>query len=411
MSLRSGTERATVVAALTLCYALAFAPNLGGCEPTAPPPAPHADEAHAAEHPEGGAHHDEHEALPRRLKVAPEVVRDAKLRASPATLEPLSAVIELPGEIAADPDKSASITAPIAGRIERVAFVEGQLVKANDLLAVLRVPEIAEQRAALGSVQARAVAARSSAVRTENLQAQGLASEQQLLDDRARADALEAEARAAADRLRAIDPGVGRGGGARVELRSPIAGTVVSRDAVVGQLADPATPIATVVDMHRLWFLGRVFERDLARISVDQGAVVSVNAYPGVGFSGKIELIGRQIDPIARTVHARVPLDNTDGRLKIGLFGTARIARGAGDASKPSLVVPRSAVTDLGGQTIVFVEQAEGEYEVHDVVLGRSALDKTEVLSGLRAGERVVEEGVFTLKSLVLKSTFGEDEH
>ena len=103
-------------------------------------------------------------------------------------------------------------------------------------------------------------------------------------------------------------------------------------------------------------------------------------------------------------------LTNRQDRLRIGLFGTARISAGEPRRAAPSLVIPRGAVTEIGGKTVVFVRQADDDFEVHEIVVGQGALGKVEVLSGLREGELVVEDGAFTLKSLVLKSTIAEDE-
>ena len=73
------------------------------------------------------------------------------------------------------------------------------------------------------------------------------------------------------------------------------------------------------------------------------------------------------------------------------------------------LVVPRSAVTEIADKPIVFVREADGEFELHEVTLGRAAPGKVEILAGLREGESVVVDGVFTLKSMVLKGTFAEE--
>jgi cobalt-zinc-cadmium efflux system membrane fusion protein len=145
-------------------------------------------------------------------------------------------------------------------------------------------------------------------------------------------------------------------------------------------------------------------------VHVGATAEVQLNAYPGERFEGRITLIGSRIDPLARTVVARVPLVNRQDRLRLGLFGTARISGGEAQKGAPALVVPRSAVTEIGGKSVVFVHHPDDDFERHEIVLGRAALGKVEVISGLREGEDVVVDGVFTLKSLVLKSTIAEEE-
>ncbi|APR79076.1 Cobalt/zinc/cadmium efflux RND transporter [Minicystis rosea] len=359
-----------------------------------------------------GDHKDEpeHEELPKRVHLKPDVIAASRIKTTPAAREVLETVLELPGEITGDPDKTARIAPPVVGRIERVLFTEGKLVKARELLAVVRVPDLADRQAALASATARAVAARANADRLAALAGKGLSAAQELADAKAQAAALEAEARAAAERLRALDLGATGKPGSLLEVRSPIDGTVVARDAVMGQAVGPEQPIATIADLGEVWFLGRVFESDLARVQVGAAAEVQLNAYPKERFEGRITLIGRQIDPVARTVVARIPLANRQELLRLGLFGTARISAGDAQKREPSLVVLRTAVTEINGKPFVFVRHPDDDFELHPIVVGRAALGKVEVLSGLREGEQVVSDGVFTLKSLVLKSTIAEDE-
>lgn len=351
----------------------------------------------------------EHEELPKRVHLTPEVIAAAKIKTAPVTREALEAVLELPGEVVVDPDKAARVTTPVAGRIERVAFAEGKVVKAHDLLAVVRVLDLADRQAALASASAKAAAARANAKRLEGLADKGLAAAQELADVQAQAEALEAETRAAAERLRALDVGASAKG-SLLELRAPIGGTVIARDAVVGQPADPGRPIGTIADLGEVWFLGRVFESDLARVHMGASAEVQLNAYPKERFEGRIAFMGQQIDPVARTVVARIPLTNRQDLLRLGLFGTARVSAGEAQKGEPSLVTLRSAVTEINGKPVVFVEHPDNDFELHEVVIGRAALGKVEVLSGLREGEQVVVDGAFSLKSLVLKSTIAEEE-
>jgi cobalt-zinc-cadmium efflux system membrane fusion protein len=361
-----------------------------------------------------GGHIDEppHQGLPRRVRLAPEVVSAAQIRTAPVVREPLARTLGLPGEIVADPDRTARVASPVAGRLERVAFQEGSPVKARQVLATLRVPELSKLRSLAASTLARAKAARVNAERLKNLVAKQLASEQLYLDAAASAEALEVEASSAQQQIAALGLGQDSAQPAEITLRAPIAGVVVSRNAVVGQPVTAEEVIADVVDLAEVWFLGRVFEQDLGKLQPDAKVEVRLNAYPDQLFSGQLEYIGRQVDPVARTVTARVRLHNRADLLRVGLFGTAHVALGEPhDASASStLVIPRSALTEVAGKQVVFVRHADADFELHELELGDAALGKVQVLAGLREGEQVVVEGVFTLKSAVLKGTFAEDE-
>jgi cobalt-zinc-cadmium efflux system membrane fusion protein len=139
-------------------------------------------------------------------------------------------------------------------------------------------------------------------------------------------------------------------------------------------------------------------------------AEVALNAFPERRFPGAVEYVSRQIDPVARTVTARIRLANVDDVLRIGLFGTAHVASGT-EQPDPVLVTARSAVVELSGKPVVFVRQPDGDFELHELVLGQSNLGRVHVLSGLREGEAVVVTGAFTLKSAVLRGTLAEEGH
>jgi cobalt-zinc-cadmium efflux system membrane fusion protein len=190
-----------------------------------------------------------------------------------------------------------------------------------------------------------------------------------------------------------------------------MAGIVVSRNAVVGQPVTPEQALGTIAGLDQVWFLGRVFEKDLGRLRTGALAEVHLNAYPDEHFRGSVEYVGHEVDPVGRTLTARLRLDNDRGLLRIGLFGTAEVAIPSERDTAPKLVVPRSAVTEIANKAAVFVAQGATEFELHDVTLGREAPGKVEVLAGLREGEAVVTRGVFTLKSVVLKGSFAEDHH
>ena len=359
-------------------------------------------------------HHDEpaHEALPRRVRLDPQVIIDAEIKTLAVTRESLAATLELPGEISFDPDRTARVSALVGGRIESVHFKEGQRVDKGALLAIIKVPELGKAKAAYTSTAAKAAAARSNADRLQALAQQRLAATQEVLAATAEADALESEARAAQEQLQALGTAASDSTRAsQLSLLAPIKGDVVARDAVVGQPVAPDQIIATIADLSEVWFLGRVFEKNLGQVHVGALVEIQLNAYPREKFSGSVEYLGKQVDPTARAVTARIRMTNRADLLRIGLFGVARVATGAAPAdTRPAIVVPRSAITEIGNKPVVFVRQPDGDFDVHEIVLGDGALGKVQVLNGLRDGEQVVVDGVFTLKSAVLKSTFGEED-
>ncbi|MCA9589536.1 MAG: efflux RND transporter periplasmic adaptor subunit [Myxococcales bacterium] len=368
-------------------------------------PEPTPDPAPAASH----ATEKEHDVIPRRAKLTKEVMAAAKIQTARAAREALTPTLALPGEVSADPDRSARVSSPVAGRLVDVRFREGSEVKKGEVLAVLRIPEIGRVRAAHKATQAKATSARTNAERLESLSAKGLAAKQEAVSARAEADALDAEAKALGEQLGALGMGTA-GGGSDLILRAPVTGTVVSRDAVVGQPVSTDQTIASIADFSELWFLARVFEKDLGRMTAGASADVVLNAYPAETFEGKVEYIGRQIDPVARTVTARIRVQNRRDMLRLGLFGTARVGTRGERAGEAVLVVPRAAIVELAGKTVVFVKVGEGEFETHDVTIGESAGGKVRILSGLREGEEVVVEGAFTVKSVLLRGTLADED-
>ncbi len=360
---------------------------------------------------EPAAHVDDraHEALPKRLTLTPEVIDDAKIQTEPASKEVLAETLALPGELTADPDRVATVASPVSGRLERVNFREGSAVKKGEALATLRVPDIAKAKADYAASQAKALAARGNSERLNELASKGLASRQEVLSAQADADALQAQSRAADELLRAIGAGSNTIN-SELALRSPITGIVIFRNAVIGQPVTADQTLATIADLSEAWFLARVFEKDLERLKTGTRAEVRLNAYAEQRFEGTVEYVGRQIDPTARTLTARIRVHNGTNLLSVGLFGTAFVETAAHEAGAAVLVVPQTAIVSIGDKPSVFVRAPDGDFLLHEVVLGGHALGKVQIVSGLREGENVVTQGAFTLKSIVLKSTFGEEE-
>lgn len=360
-------------------------------------------------------HEDEpaaHQALPNKLRLPQSVVDAAGIKTELVRLLPLPKTVSLTGEVAADPDRLAHVALRLAGQIVDVRFHEGDRVRRGAVLAVIESGELARARAEYAAATAKASAARQNASRLSNLVGKGLAAGQEVMSAAAEARSLEVLARAAKQTLAAFGPGAAaiESDTARLDVRAPIAGDVLKRDAVRGQTVRNDHVIAEIADLSRVYFLARLFEKDLARITAGAAADIRLNGYPDEVFHGTVERIGKQLDPAARTVVARITLQNRNDLLKVGLFGTAVVVDASPAAATPCLAVPLPAITKIAEREVVFVRHPDGDFEVHPITLGRSAAGRGEVLSGLRPGEQVVTDGVFTLKSAVLKRTFSEEE-
>lgn len=342
-----------------------------------------------------------------RVSVSERVAREAGIRVAPLELAALPANVDLIGEVAADPDRIAKVSMRVAGRIVEIRFQEGQVVKAGDLLATIESGEIARVRAELSTTTTRAEAARKRVERLAELVKLGTSSVQELETARAEATVLDADVAAARQTLTSM--GGGGGGTARLQIRAPFGGVISHRDGVLGQPVAADHVIAEIIDLDHATFLARLFEHDLARIHEGATAEVSLDAYPEVSFPGKLLTIGRSVDPVARAVIARIAIDDREAKLKIGLFGTAHVLTSA-PATTTWPVAPTGAVTQIDDHPVVFVELSPREFEVRTVELGHASGGRVELVKGVKPTERVAVGGLFTLKSLALKATFGEDE-
>ncbi|MCA9691958.1 MAG: efflux RND transporter periplasmic adaptor subunit, partial [Myxococcales bacterium] len=355
-------------------------------------------------------HEARHDEVPRSVALSEQVIAQAGIVTAPVERRSLAPTVRLPGEIVANPNHEASVAARVDGVIDSIQVRPGDAVQRGEVLARVRAPNLQSLRAAEAALRAKAASARANADRLAALVDKRMASQQEALAASAEADALEAEGRAARERLRAL--GVRRGDARAVtfDVRAPMSGVVALRGVTAGAPVTSETVVATIVSIEDVWFVAHVFERDVARVAPGSAATVRLNAYPDDAFAGVVEYVSHQVDPGARTLSARVPLQNPDGRLRLGLYGTAHVVA-AGDRGAPALAVPTGAITRMLGKPVAFVRHPDGHFEVHELVLGDADNQYTEVVHGLHAGEHVVIEGAFTIKSALLRGTFGEDEH
>ncbi|MHB1193955.1 MAG: efflux RND transporter periplasmic adaptor subunit [Longimicrobiales bacterium] len=319
--------------------------------------------------------------------------------------------LRVTGTIGYDPLRVAHVGPKIAGRIVQLDARVGSRVGQGTILVHLESAEVGSLRAELLEAEALLVIARERYDREVRLEGMGISSHQEVREAEAELRGVEARRSSAQVRLRVMGAEHHPGGDAgHFDLVSPLAGTVVEMHTSPGEVVGAESQVLTVADLGRLWVLLDVYERDLAAVREGQGVEVTTAAYPDRSFPGRIAYVGEILDPVRRTVEARVEVQNGEGFLMPGMFATADVQVGGGEGA---LAVPRDAVQLLEGDTVVWVPTGEpGSFRTQPVRLGGElGGGLVEILGGLEPGARLVVAGAFTLKAELLKGQFADHVH
>lgn len=203
---------------------------------------------------------------------------------------------------------------------------------------------------------------------------------------------------AASARLRALGLPAGAKvmSGGRILLTAPVTGVVSEIGVREGQSAPMGTLLFRLNGTDRIWLDAAVPQAGAAGIGAGTPAIARVDAFPGERFRGEVEALLPQIDSGSRTQRARIVLDNPAGTLAPGMFAQVTL-QPISTAEHP--LVPSNALIGSGAQARVIVQDADGTFRPVAVQAGRSSGDRTEILSGLHGGERVVASGQFLIDS------------
>jgi cobalt-zinc-cadmium efflux system membrane fusion protein len=376
----------------------------------------HADQEH---HEEGEHGDDEHGEEEGAVELSPEAVERIGLATAPAEMRPLAGRQATTGRIGFDEERLAHVAPRVAGRLLRVPAGLGESVSAGAVLAVLDSMALGEAKADYLRARARHEVARSRYERERSLRADRISSEQEVLEAEAAAREAASDLAAGREALRLLGQGDAAieslswddSEAALVSVRAPFAGKVVEREATLGELVTPEDTLFTLADLSEVWLWVDLYERDLAHVRLGERVEVRLDAWPEETFTGELAYVADQVDPETRTVRARVDLPNPTGRLKPGMFGRVALAAATDGDAVPVLTIPRAAVQRDGSESIVFVQTAPGRFERREVELGRVTDEVAEVLAGLDAGDEVVTEGAFLLKSQASADELGGHHH
>ncbi|WP_353204868.1 efflux RND transporter periplasmic adaptor subunit [Sphingomonas sp.] len=321
------------------------------------------------------------------------------------------------GAITVDGDRSTPVLMPYAGQIVRVLADAGQYVRAGQPLLLVKTSDFIDARsglfatrAALQNAQAQLATATRNAERQRQIfetaggaQKDYLQAQTDLIAAQATARTTAAALGAARDKLAILGKSAGEiarleaasevsGIHDRTTLHAPIAGLIASRDVSAGQYVSQGgdKPVMTITDPSHVWLIAQIAEGDANAVHVGDGVTVTTPALPGRSFHATIDLVGAALDPQTHRMPVRATITNPDGALKPQMFASFSIQR---PQRGTVLHLPAAAVIHEGTVARVWVVRPDGLLQARTIVAGEEQDGAIVIVSGLKAGERVVTAG------------------
>jgi cobalt-zinc-cadmium efflux system membrane fusion protein len=309
----------------------------------------------------------------------------------------LTRALRLTGSVAFNGFKTTPVITQVGGPVSRILVVPGQYVQEGAPLLDVSSPDYSQLLAAYVKAKDTLRVATENYQRAQDLYAHHAIAQRDLLQ--AESDQIQAQAdtNAAVQAMKVLgvkDPeALAKQPAAfsQVPLLAPISGQIVDRLVSPGQVLQAgSTQAFTISDTSTMWVLANIYQADLAYIHNGDSVSVQTDAYPDT-FHGRISYISPALDPNTRTLQARIVVDNPGDKLKRDMYVTVNVTAGT---IQNAIAVPDSAILrNDENEPFVYVETAAGQFGRRQVQIGESEAGKTQVLSGLAPGEKVVADG------------------
>lgn len=300
--------------------------------------------------------------------------------------------LQATGVVNADIEKSVPVISLASGRVVALYAKLGDDVKKGQLLLKVLSNDIAAAFQNYSQAEADEQLARKQLDRAKILYDRGAIS----LNDLQVAEDTEEKAKVsletAAQQIKTL------GGDPNhedpvVNIYAPVSGTIVEQNVVnAGSVHTPDNQpnLFTIADLSVVWVIADVYENDLPMVRLGDQADVRLNAYPDRTFRGRINNIGKILDPNIRTAKVRIELANP-GIMRAGMFVTATFY---GQHGRVYATVPSGAVLHLHDRDWVFIPAGNGQFRRTEITAGKIIGAVQEVITGLSPGQRVVDDAL-----------------
>lgn len=376
------------------------------------------------QHEEDENHHENHEVHEvhegheePELKFSDNELKEFSIELSQAGPGVINKTLDLTGEVIVEPERLYHVVPRVSGVVLQVYKHLGDAVKAGDLLATLSSRNLADAKAQFVAADSLLQLANANLQRERKLYKGKVTAKREFLAAKQVQTEMSIKRKAAKQRLLALglteqsirsllqnsDTDL-----TLYELRAPADGAIINKHAAIGEVLETNTRSFTVADLSQVWVNLTVYQKDLPLIQLGQQVLIFSRfglADQEVSAHSAISWLSPTLDEKTRSATARVVIDNHGGYWRPGLFVSGKIAFAE---TKADVVVPLTALQTVEGQTVVFVQHAEDDFEPQAVKVGRKDRQQVEILQGLKAGQTYVSQNAFTLKAQLQKGEFGE---
>ena len=314
---------------------------------------------------------------------------------------PLRRVLRLPGTVAYNFFETTPVITQISGPVSRILIMPGENVRVGQPMLYVASPDFAQLRTNYLKAKDAFALAQKSYARAQDLYQHRVIAMADLEQAESTENQAQADLQAAEQALTVV--GIDHPDRLskdttmpEVPVLAPIAGEAVERLVSPGQVIQAgATQVFTISNMESVWVLVSVYERDMGAVHLGDPVTIQTDAYPEE-FHGRISYIGVALDPNSHTLQVRIVTQNPGEKLKKDMYVTATIQAGA---ISNALTVPDAAVLrDAQNEPFVYVEVSPNQFGERPVTIGENADGNTQVLAGLKTGERVIADGSLFLQ-------------
>jgi len=326
---------------------------------------------------------DEHADVPGTVKVNIDRMQRLGVRTAKVMRQAIKETVLLTGTVTVDERKLGVVTLKFPANVVKLhVAAAGEWVRKGDPLFDIQSPFLLKEELDL------ALALRSQDIAQSQGGVVARSNERSLRVTRERLRLYEVPEGEINRLVRTSEPT------GAVTWLAPQSGVIIEKPVVVGMQAEPGETLYRLADLSNVWIIAEAPESTLAIARPGAMARITLSAFPGEIFGGKVTFVYPEVSMTTRTTKVRIELRNSKGRLLPGMFGSVEIIR---DSQTAVFSIPDSALIDSGARQIVLIARGKGLFEPREVTAGRRANGMVEIISGLGGEEDVVTSATFLI--------------